>query len=72
MPRLETTATGKEELVSVDVKMFSTYHAEMRPDVTFYGECPNAGVVMAADGVATFRVSGIGKPENDGALTSEV
>ena len=30
------------------------------------GECPNAGVVMAADGVATFRATGAGSFTADG------
>ena len=69
MPRMETAATGAGELVGAEVKIFATYHAEMRPDGTFYGECPNSGVVMAADGVATFRASGIGKPTSDGGFS---
>ena len=31
---------------------FATYDATMRADGSFYGECPNSGVIMAADGVA--------------------
>ncbi len=38
----------------------------MRADGTLYGECPNQGVVMAADGIATFRATGIGTFTEDG------
>ena len=35
-------------------------------DGTFYGECPNQGVIMAQDGVATFRATGMGTFTADG------
>jgi len=38
----------------------------MRADGTLYGECPNRGVIMAKDGVATFRATGIGAFTADG------
>ena len=44
----------------------ATYWAEMRPDGTLYGECPNQGVIMAQDGAATFRASGVGASTADG------
>jgi len=69
MPRMETSASGEGTFVGVGVQVFATYHAEMRPDGTFYGECPNAGIVMASDGVATFRASGIGKPTEAGGFS---
>ena len=40
----------------------------MRADGSFYGECPNAGVIMTADGVATFRATGCGNPTSDGGF----
>ena len=44
----------------------ATYWADMKADGSLYGECPNAGVVMAADGVATFRATGAGAMTSDG------
>ncbi|GIS99828.1 MAG: hypothetical protein CM1200mP26_15410 [Acidimicrobiales bacterium] len=41
----------------------------MRADGSFYGECPNSGVIMTADGVATFRATGTGAPTEDGGMS---
>ena len=38
----------------------------MQPDGSLYGECPNSGVVMTSDGVATFRATGCGQMSGDG------
>ena len=38
----------------------ASYVAKMQADGNLYGECPNAGVVMAADGVGPFRATGAG------------
>ena len=40
----------------------------MRADGSWQGECPNSGIVMAADGVATFRATGVGSPTEDGGF----
>ena len=32
------------------VKTLATYQAEMRSDGSWIGECPNSGIVLAADG----------------------
>ena len=51
-PAFETVASGLTgTLAGTDVTSFATYSAAMRADGSFYGECPNSGVVMAADGV---------------------
>ena len=42
-----------------------TYHAEMKADVSIYGECPNSAILMAADGMATMRANGVGRTETD-------
>ena len=69
-PTFETTASGLTgTLAGTDVTSFATYSATLRADGSFYGECPNAGVVMAADGVATFRATGIGSPTADGGFS---
>ena len=70
-PRFEVHAiSGSGTLVGADVfQIMATYSAEMRGDGTIYGECPNAGVVIAADGVATFRATGIGSFTEEGGTT---
>lgn len=69
MPTFETTASGLVgTLAGSEVTSFATYSATMRADGSFYGECPNAGVIMAADGVATFRATGAGSPTPDGGF----
>ena len=71
LPRFEVTVpSGSGTLAGVDIfQMMATYSAEMREDGTLYGECPNAGLVIAADGVATFRATGIGTFTEDGGAS---
>ena len=71
LPRFEVTASsGSGTLAGVDiVQMMATYSAEMRADGTLHGECPNSGLLIAADGVATFRATGIGTFTEDGGAT---
>ena len=47
----------------------ASYVAKMQADGSLYGECPNAGVVMAADGVGTFRATGAGSFTADGGTS---
>ena len=69
-PSFETVAAGMSgTLAGTEVTGFATYSATMRADGSFYGECPNAGVVMAADGVATFRATGTGSPTAEGGFS---
>jgi len=69
-PRFEVSApSGNGTLAGADVQTMATYSAELREDGTIYGECPNSGVVMASDGVATFRASGIGAFTEDGGTS---
>ena len=69
LPKFETSATGGGTLAGAEVQMLATYSSDMRADGTLYGECPNQGVVMTKDGVATFRASGIGTFTADGGAT---
>ena len=66
LPKFEVTAEGSGTLAEVDVNTLATYQGAMRADGFLYGECPNSGVIMAADGVATFRATGIGSFTQDG------
>ena len=70
-PRFEVHAISRSgTLVGADVfQIMATYSPEKRGDGTIYGECPNAGVVIAADGVATFRATGIGSFTEEGGTT---
>ena len=61
LPSFETTAEGDGTLAGVEVQTMATYWAKMRTDGSLIGECPNQGLLMAADGVATFRATGVGK-----------
>ncbi|PZC43072.1 MAG: hypothetical protein DK302_001425 [Chloroflexi bacterium] len=67
-PVFEVTAsTGQGTLAGVEImKLMCTYEAEMGPNGILYGECPNSGVVIAADGIATFRATGTGTFTEDG------
>ena len=66
LPKFEVSTQGSGTLAGVNVTTMATYWAEMRPDGTLYGECPNQGVIMAQDGVATFRANGVGAGTADG------
>ena len=69
-PSFETVASGLSgTLAGAEVASFATYSATMRADGSFYGECPNSGVILAADGVATFRATGIGSPTPEGGFS---
>jgi len=66
LPKFEVVVQGSGTLAGVQVQTMSTYYAEMRADGSMYGELPNSGIVMAADGVATFRATGSGGMTEDG------
>ena len=69
LPKFETSATGGGTLAGAEVQMLATYSSDMRADGTLYGECPNQGIVMTQDGVATFRASGVGAFTPEGGAT---
>ena len=66
MPSLETTGMGEGTLLGHPVQFIATYGAEMQPDGSFYGECPNSGAILAPNGAATYRATGAGSPTEDG------
>ena len=68
LPIFETSAQGAGTLAGAQVQSLATYSSQMREDGTLYGECP-AGIVMTADGVATFKATGIGTFTADGGAT---
>jgi hypothetical protein len=66
-PRFETSLlTSSGTLAGAQVQAMASYSSELREDGTVYGECPNAGVIMTQDGLATFRATGIGHFTEDG------
>ena len=67
LPKFEITAQGSGTIAGVQVQFMGTYHTEMRADGSMYGECPNSALLMAADGVATLKASGVGRTEPDGS-----
>ena len=66
LPSFETSAETSGKLAGAECQSMATYSAQMQPDGSLYGECPNSGVVMTSDGVATFRASGCGQMTGDG------
>ena len=68
MPAMETSGTGQGMLAGQEVQFMATYSAVMQPDGSFYGECPNSGIIMSATGAATFRATGAGNPTPDGGF----
>ena len=68
MPGMETSAVGGGKLLGHDVMAQSTFTAEMRPDGSWLGECPNSGIIMCPEGVATFRANGLGNFTEDGGV----
>ena len=69
-PVFETSAKSSGKLAGVDVQSMATYQATVQPDGSLYGECPNAGVVMASDRAATFRATSCGQMTADGGENS--
>ena len=67
LPKFEVTAQGSGTITGVPVQFMGTYQTEMRADGSMYGECPNSSLLMAADGVATLKASGVGRTEPDGS-----
>ena len=65
-PSFETSAQTRGKLAGAECQSMATYSAQMQPDGSLYGECPNSGVVMTSDGAATFRATGCGQMTGDG------
>ena len=68
-PVFEVSAQGAGKLGDGDVNMMATYAANVLADGSLYGECPNSGVIMAQDGIGTFRATGAGAFTADGGST---
>ncbi len=66
-PTVETSFEASGNLHGVGHKTIATYAGVMRPDGNLYGE--GQGVVMTADGGATWKGTGIGKFGPDGSIS---
>ena len=59
LPAMETHNKGTGTLLGHDVHAQVAFTAQMRPDGFWLGHA-HAGVVMCADGIATFKCDGVG------------
>ena len=65
-PRFETSCDGTGTMLGVEGQFMATYWAQINPDGSIYGECPDSGVVLTAEGPVTFRANGAGALTEDG------
>ena len=65
-PRFETSCEGTGTMLGVEGQFMATYWAQINPDGSVYGECPDSGVVLTAEGPVTFRANGAGAFTEDG------
>ena len=65
---METSTVGGGKMLGHDVMAQATFTAEMRPDGSWLGECPNAGIIFCSEGVATFRANGVGNMTESGGV----
>ena len=68
MVHLETHTVGGGTLLGHDVQSQATFTAHMRPDGSWAGHC-YAGVVMCAEGVATYKCDGVGNMTEAGGVS---
>ena len=66
-PTVETSFQAAGSLFGVSHTTIATYTGVIRPDGNLYGE--GQGVVMTADGGATWKGTGIGKFGPDGSVS---
>ena len=67
-PRLETTIQMQGSLLGVETMDTATYWSTLRADGTLYGE--GTGIVMTAEGPATWKGAGVGHPTGEGMATT--
>ena len=67
-PRFETSCEGTGTMLGVEGQFMATYWAQINPDGSVYGECPDSGVVLTAEGPVTFRANGAGAFTEDGSI----
>ena len=68
LPAMDITAEGSGTMLGHDVQSMGAFTAEMRPDGSWAGNA-YAGVVMCAEGVATYKATGGGNQRKDGGTS---
>ena len=68
LPAMETHNVGGGQLLGHDVETRASFTAYMRPDGSWTGHC-HAGVVMCAEGIATFKCDGVGNNTETGGVS---
>jgi hypothetical protein len=63
-PKMETTFQMQGSLLGVEIMDTGTYWTMLRADGTLYGE--GSGIVMTAEGPATWKGAGVGHPTGEG------
>ena len=69
LPIMESVERGSGTIAGAEVQVMATFSSSMRSNGSWLGECPNSGVLMAADGVATGNYSATGAPTADGGFS---
>ena len=60
MPTLEMTFEAAGEFGGVATTWMGTFWAQVRPDGSLYGECPQQGAIITPDGVGSWTSAGVG------------
>ena len=68
LPAMETHTVGSGKLLGHNVQSQAAFTAHMRPDGSWVGHC-YAGVVMCAEGVATYKCDGVGNMTEAGGVS---
>ena len=68
LPAMDTHTVGSGKLLGYDVQSRAAFTAHMRPDGSWSGHA-YAGVVMCAEGVATYKCDGVGNMTEAGGVS---
>ena len=68
LPAMDTHTVGSGKLLGYDVQSRAAFTAHMRPDGSWAGHA-YAGVVMCAEGVATYKCDGVGNMTEAGGVS---
>ncbi|MBS21998.1 MAG: hypothetical protein CL739_07895 [Chloroflexi bacterium] len=66
VPRFETSCQGTGTMLGVEGNFMATYWSELKADGSVYGECPDSGVFLTAEGPVSFIANGAGAFTEDG------
>ena len=68
LPAMDVHTVGSGKLLGHDVQSQASFTAHMRPDGAWTGHC-YAGVIMCAEGVATFKCDAVGNMTESGGAS---